>query len=212
MECRQLHRDELAEKYLNGQLDPAVQNDFEVHILECSQCLKQVEAVQTLRQELAERAHQIRAYSQVERSRFQWKWVTVVAFGLVVCGLGLVEFRRTKAPQSAKLQAPPSSISITGGETIEVPATKSTPANSPLIDNLPVNGRNYIALTLNDSQVTRDNARSIGSVPRPGLDLKGQRARSNLVSVDGADATDNSVDGIRTTDSQTAASGFLPAA
>jgi len=56
-----LHRDELAEKYLHGHLDPAAQDEFEVHILECAQCLRQVEAVQTLRQELAERAPQIRA-------------------------------------------------------------------------------------------------------------------------------------------------------
>jgi hypothetical protein len=46
MERQQLHRDELAEKYLNGQLGPGTQDEFEVHILECSHCLRQVEAVQ----------------------------------------------------------------------------------------------------------------------------------------------------------------------
>ena len=194
MQCQELHRDELAEQYLNGKLDPAAQDEFEVHILECVQCLRQVEAVQTLRHGLAERAHQIRAYSPVGRSRFRWQWVTAAAFALVVCGLGVIEFQRIKAPRSAKLQVPPSSsISITGGATIEVPATKSSSANSALVDNLPVNGFNF---RLNDSHVTRDNAPFTGSAPGSGLNLKAQRARSNRINVDGIDGASNSTKGM----------------
>ena len=70
------------------------------------------------------------------------------------------------------------------------------------IDNLPINGRNYINFTLTDSQVVRDNAPSLGAAPTSGLNMSGQRARSNLVNVDGADATDNSVNGVRSTVSQ----------
>jgi tetratricopeptide (TPR) repeat protein len=187
MECRQLHRDELAEKYLNGQLAPAAQDEFEVHILECESCQRQVEAVQALRQELAERAHQIRAYSQVEQHRFRWQWVTVAAFALVVFA-GLVEFRRMKTPQSAKLQPPPAASAASApASNPAAAATNSSPAKTVAVDNLPVNGRNYINFTLKDSQVIRDNAPSIRSVPAQKRDFKGQRARSNLVNVDGAD-------------------------
>ncbi len=70
------------------------------------------------------------------------------------------------------------------------------------IDNLPINGRNYINFTLTDSQVVRDNAPSLGAAPTSGLNMSGQRARSNLVNVDGADATDNSTNGVRSTVSQ----------
>ena len=71
------------------------------------------------------------------------------------------------------------------------------------IDNLPINGRNYINFTLTDSQVVRDNAPSLGgAAPTSGLNMSGQRGRSNLVNVDGADATDNSVNGVRSTVSQ----------
>ncbi len=70
------------------------------------------------------------------------------------------------------------------------------------IDNLPINGRNYINFTLTDSQVVRDNAPNTGAAPTSGLNMSGQRARSNLVNVDGADATDNSVNGVRSTVSQ----------
>src|SRR5271165_1462090 len=77
------------------------------------------------------------------------------------------------------------------------------------IDNLPINGRNYINFTLTDSQVVRDNAPSLGgAAPTSGLNMSGQRGRSNLVNVDGADATDNSVNGVRSTVSQEAVQEF----
>ena len=76
------------------------------------------------------------------------------------------------------------------------------------IDNLPINGRNYIQFTLTDSQVQRDSAPQIGAAPTSGLNMSGQRARSNLVNVDGADATDNSTNGVRSTVSQEAVQEF----
>ena len=76
------------------------------------------------------------------------------------------------------------------------------------IDNLPINGRNYIQFTLTDSQVARDNAPNTGAAPTSGLNMSGQRARSNLVNVDGADATDNSTNGVRSTVSQEAVQEF----
>ncbi len=76
------------------------------------------------------------------------------------------------------------------------------------IDNLPINGRNYINFTLTDSQVQRDNAPNLGAAPTSGLNMSGQRGRSNLVNVDGADATDNSTNGVRSTVSQEAVQEF----
>src|SRR5262249_56340619 len=76
-------------------------------------------------------------------------------------------------------------------------------------ENRAVNGRNYINFTLTDSQVVRDNSPSLGgAAPTSGLNMSGQRARSNLVNVDGADATDNSVNGVRSTVSQEAVQEF----
>ncbi len=76
------------------------------------------------------------------------------------------------------------------------------------IDNLPINGRNYIQFTLTDSQVSRDSAPNLGAAPTSGLNMSGQRGRSNLVNVDGADATDNSTNGVRSTVSQEAVQEF----
>src|SRR5205823_3035722 len=103
----------------------------------------------------------------------------------------------------------PISLSISNTEVVDVNAqaelveTERTSSTNTIqqqrIDNLPINGRNYINFTLTNSQATRDVAPSIGAAPTSGLNFGGQRARSNLVNVDGVDAVDNSVNGIRST-------------
>jgi len=84
----------------------------------------------------------------------------------------------------------------------------STTINQIQINDLPINGRNYINFTLLNSQAARDDTPSIGAAPTSGLNFGGQRGRSNEVSVDGADAVDNSVNGVRATVSQEAVQEF----
>jgi hypothetical protein len=96
-------------------------------------------------------------------------------------------------------------------ETSAIETTKtevSQTVDQRRIDNLPINGRSYINFTLTNSQVNRDVAPTIGPAPTSGLNFGGQRARSNEVSVDGADAVDNSINGIRATVSQEAVQEF----
>ena len=94
-------------------------------------------------------------------------------------------------------------------ELVETSRTSTTDTiGQRRIDNLPINGRNYINFTLTDSAVVRDNSPFLGAAPTSGLNISGQRARSNLVNVDGADATDNSTNGVRSTVSQEAVQEF----
>jgi Carboxypeptidase regulatory-like domain/TonB dependent receptor len=76
------------------------------------------------------------------------------------------------------------------------------------IENLPINERNYLSFALTSSMVSRDAGRPIGPAPTSGLNFGGQRGRSNLVQVDGADNTDNSVNASRSTVSQEAVQEF----
>src|SRR5438105_5232499 len=76
------------------------------------------------------------------------------------------------------------------------------------IENLPINERNYLSFALTSSMVGRDNGRPIGPAPTSGLNFGGQRGRSNLIQVDGADYTDNSVNAARSTVSQEAVQEF----
>jgi len=113
---------------------------------------------------------------------------------------------------NAQLQLRGMSQTVTvTSETANVDTTKtevSQVVDERRIDNLPINGRNYINFTLTNSQTTRDVAPTIGPAPTSGLSVGGQRARSNVVSVDGADAVDNSINGIRATVSQEAVQEF----
>src|SRR5712691_9388183 len=132
---------------------------------------------------------------------------------------------RVEAPGFAKVEAKdqivnigqlrelPIALSIAGtqetitvrseAELVETQRSSSTDTiNEQRIANLPINGRNYINFALTDSRLARDTAPSIGAAPTSGLNMSGQRARANLVNVDGADAVDNSTNGIRATVSQ----------
>src|SRR5712692_3748718 len=96
-------------------------------------------------------------------------------------------------------------------ETALVEAQKadvSATVTSVQINNLPINERNYINFTLLDSQASRDQTPSIGAAPTSGLNFGGQRGRSNEINVDGADAGDKSVGGVRATVSQEAVQEF----
>ena len=103
-------------------------------------------------------------------------------------------------------------------ETVEVSAEaqlvqteqtgSSTTISQQRIENLPINGRNYVNFALTNSQLARDDAPSIGAAPTSGLNFGGQRARENLVSIDGTNAIDNSTNGIRSTVSQDAVQEF----
>ena len=90
-------------------------------------------------------------------------------------------------------------------ETAPIETTKSDVSQTVQqreITNYPINGRSYINFTLTNSQTTRDNSQTIGPAPNSGLSIGGARARGTMVSVDGADAVDNSINAIRSTLSQ----------
>ncbi|NNE98494.1 MAG: TonB-dependent receptor, partial [Pyrinomonadaceae bacterium] len=96
-------------------------------------------------------------------------------------------------------------IDISSVELIET--TKSTVSSTieqEKIENLPINERSATGFALTLSTVGRDNGRPIGPAPTSGINVGGQRGRSTLVQVDGADFTDNSINAARSTVSQEA--------
>jgi hypothetical protein len=102
-------------------------------------------------------------------------------------------------------------VTVSGATTEVVETSRTavaTTVDQQRIENLPINERNYINFALTTSTVTRDNGRPIGPAPTSGLNFGGQRGRSNLVQVDGADNTDNSVNASRSTVSQEAVQEF----
>jgi len=130
---------------------------------------------------------------------------TIENTGVAVTVGGLVEL-----PVTLQVTGKTEIVDVSAqGELVETSRSSTTDTiGQRRIDNLPINGRNYINFTLTDSQVVRDAAPNLGAAPTSGLNMSGQRARSNLVNVDGTDATDNSVNGVRSTVSQEAVQEF----
>ncbi|HEY0546561.1 MAG TPA: TonB-dependent receptor [Pyrinomonadaceae bacterium] len=96
-------------------------------------------------------------------------------------------------------------VSGTTGDVIETSRTAvANTIEQERIENLPINERSATGFALTISTVGRDNGRPIGPAPSSGLNIGGQRGRSTLVQVDGADNTDNSVNAARSTVSQEA--------
>lgn len=93
-------------------------------------------------------------------------------------------------------------VNVSGEDVLLIEPTRTTVANTidqTRIANLPINERSATGFALTISTVGRDNGRPIGPAPTSGLNIGGQRGRSTLVQVDGADFTDNSVNAARST-------------
>ncbi|HET6936349.1 MAG TPA: TonB-dependent receptor, partial [Candidatus Angelobacter sp.] len=131
--------------------------------------------------------------------------VTAKGFSIMVAkNVALTVGQAAQYPVTMQLATAETEITVTG-EPLLIETSKtstSTTIGEQRIENLPINGRNYVNFSLTNSQVQRDVAPSIGAAPTSGLNFGGQRARSNAVNVDGMDAVDNSVNGIRSTISQ----------
>src|SRR5688572_6914056 len=102
-------------------------------------------------------------------------------------------------------------VNITSGDQPVIDTSRTTVSNTieqQRIENLPINQRDYLGFATTMSSVNRGNDRPIGPAPSSGLNIGGQRGRSTLVQVDGADNTDNSVNASRSTVSQEAVQEF----
>src|SRR5262249_52191459 len=96
----------------------------------------------------------------------------ILSTGVSVTVGGLVELPITLAVATGKEVVEVSSQA----ELVETSRSSTTDTiGERRIDNLPINGRNYINFTLTDSQVVRDNAPNTGAAPTSGLNMSGQR-------------------------------------
>ncbi|CAN5398297.1 hypothetical protein BH10ACI2_BH10ACI2_02140 [soil metagenome] len=102
-------------------------------------------------------------------------------------------------------------VNVSSDDAQLVETTKTTVASTidqQRINGLPINERSATGFALTISTVGRDNGRPVGPAPTSGLNIGGQRGRSTLVQVDGADFTDNSINAARSTVSQEAVQEF----
>lgn len=125
----------------------------------------------------------------------------------VISGVTLTIGQRAELKIKLELGEQTTTVNIDGSAVELVETTRTavaTTIDQKRIENLPINERSATGFALTLSTVGRDNGRPIGPAPTSGLNIGGQRGRSTLLQVDGADFTDNSVNAARTTVSQEA--------
>ena len=115
--------------------------------------------------------------------------------------------QRSELKIQLEIGTPDLTVTVSGDSVELVETTRTSVSNvidEARIDNLPINERSATGFALTISTVGRDNGRPVGPAPTSGLNIGGQRGRSTLVQVDGADFTDNSINAARSTVSQEA--------
>jgi hypothetical protein len=215
MDCQEINREDFAEKYLHHRLDATQMDEFEIHLLGCPMCAKNLELLQLVQADLAERAHEIRGWTAPKPHSFRWQIVVLAGIVIVVATASLV-IRWQKMQTASVTVPPPQSNPPVNPTTADVPRANAAKDQAKLenpqtaaleekrvevakagtaapITNLPVNGRNYLNFKVPPSKSPRDSAPSIGAAPPSGTNVGGTGARPDGISVDAKDAPDNSL-------------------
>ena len=100
-------------------------------------------------------------------------------------------------------------VVLAGAPALDTERTAiSTVVSQSQIDQLPLNGRDFMSLSLITPAVTVDRVPQQGAAAGSGLNFVGQRARSNNITVDGLDNNEPTTGSVRATFSQEAIQEF----
>jgi len=97
MDCEQVKREELIERYLSGQLSEAEQDAFEKHYFECARCFEDLRAFRALQAELERGGVGVKPEPAQKAAWWSWAWAPALAVLLLVVGVG-VWLRRPLQP------------------------------------------------------------------------------------------------------------------
>jgi len=144
MNCKQVTRNEIAEKYLLGQLNQADRESYELHYFECAHCFEELQTYQVVQTQLRRSAAAIRAEALPRGTAWRWAWVPVAATAMLVVSVGIwkgwLRHSSDRRPQVA------------------VQTTQQAPTNTPSLDILAaVEPPRYVPIALrgNEDDATR---------------------------------------------------------
>jgi len=84
MECGQIKREEIVERYLTGALRPEERESFEEHYFACEQCFAALQAQRALQAELSASAPQIRAMPAPNPTSWRWTAAMMATAAVVI--------------------------------------------------------------------------------------------------------------------------------
>ena len=116
MNCEQVSLNELAERYLLGQLSQADQEAYELHYFECARCFEELKAHQVLQTGLKRSASAIRASELPRRIAWRMVWAPIAVMIILLVGFGVwqgwrwYDTRTGPATAAQKVEQSPSNI------------------------------------------------------------------------------------------------------
>jgi hypothetical protein len=137
----------------------------------------------------------------IEYTGFSTEVLNAVSLGLGSTVDLKVTLRIAAVEQSITVDAQPAAIDM---QSTAISATVS----QQQIERLPINGRNFISFSVITPGATPDRMPVQGATATSGLSFEGQHGRSNNITVDGLDNTDDATGGVRATFSQDAVREF----
>jgi anti-sigma factor RsiW len=121
MDCSIVVRNELAERYLLGELSPAEQEWYEKHFFDCERCFMELRSLQAIQDTLRAVPPVVPARRKEFAPNPWWKWI---AAGAVAASLvGAVLLRPVAAPER-----------VVGNQISPAPATAMPPATLGQVD------------------------------------------------------------------------------
>jgi hypothetical protein len=137
MDCQEINREDLAEKYLRHRLEEAQVDEFETHLLECPTCARELELLQTVQTDLAERAHEIRGWTASRPHFFRWQIVVLAGVVIAVAAASIVI--RWQKMQTASVTAPPPPKAHPPTEaSVAAEHAPDAPGGPSAINNMPI--------------------------------------------------------------------------
>ncbi|MBZ5506988.1 MAG: tetratricopeptide repeat protein [Acidobacteriia bacterium] len=106
MDCQRIADGELVEKYLNGRLDPALQDDLEIHLLSCPHCLAHAETLKTIRAGLATVPQEAPGAAARKFWTSGWGRVGIAAAVLILVAAGVYLFRQSSRKPAQTANTP----------------------------------------------------------------------------------------------------------
>jgi tetratricopeptide (TPR) repeat protein len=116
MDCDQIEREEIIEKYLTGRLDRAEQKEFETHWFGCRECKQKLQVSRMLQEKLWEKGDEI--LSQTQKSprvwikRRVWAYSAAAAVLIIAAAALWWQFRGPGRPHVGTKKTPSSLIML----------------------------------------------------------------------------------------------------
>jgi tetratricopeptide (TPR) repeat protein len=128
MDCSLIVRDELAERYLLGQLNPAEQEAYEKHYFECARCFGELRRLQALCDVLRTDPPPARAPKEERVQNPWWGWAVAGALAASVVVVALLRQSGAPEPIAATPRAaePAGPILSPGADAAAAPAITGT--------------------------------------------------------------------------------------